>query len=68
MKKSIQLLKIYILFAFQTNAEFTAQDCRELGFDKTQLMCSSCDNLDSFGLNEIQYIAFNDFLKVFFID
>lgn len=37
-----------------TIAEFTAQDCRELGFSKSQLLCSSCDNLKDFGLEEIK--------------
>jgi len=35
-------------------SEFTAQDCRELGFIKSQLLCSSCENLKDFGLEEIK--------------
>ncbi|ALC43913.1 CG7484 [Drosophila busckii] len=35
-------------------AEFTAADCRELGFIKSQLMCSTCDKLDDFGLETIK--------------
>jgi hypothetical protein len=30
------------------------QDCRELGYIKSQLLCSSCDNLKEFGLEEIR--------------
>lgn len=37
-----------------TTSEFTTQDCRELGFIKSQLMCSSCEKLDDFGLEEIK--------------
>ncbi|XP_053955733.1 selenoprotein F [Anastrepha ludens] len=35
-------------------AEFTSQDCRELGFIKAQLMCSSCEKLNDFGLDAIK--------------
>ncbi|XP_014088642.2 selenoprotein F [Bactrocera oleae] len=35
-------------------AEFTTQDCRELGFNKAQLMCSSCEKLNDFGLDSIK--------------
>ncbi|XP_017018397.1 selenoprotein F [Drosophila kikkawai] len=35
-------------------AEMTTADCRELGFIKAQLMCSSCDKLDDFGLETIK--------------
>ncbi|KAH8306962.1 hypothetical protein KR044_001688, partial [Drosophila immigrans] len=38
----------------QCNAEFTASDCRELGFIKTQLMCSNCEKLDDFGLETLK--------------
>lgn len=30
------------------------QDCRDLGFIKPQLLCSSCENLKDFGLEEIK--------------
>lgn len=38
-------------------AEFTTEDCKELGFDKTRLMCSSCEYLDDFGLEQIKYVS-----------
>ncbi|KAH8370157.1 hypothetical protein KR093_002408, partial [Drosophila rubida] len=38
----------------QSYAEFTAADCRELGFIKTQLMCSNCEKLDDFGLETLK--------------
>ncbi|EDV51941.1 selenoprotein F [Drosophila erecta] len=38
----------------QIQAELTAADCRALGFIKAQLMCSSCDKLDDFGLDTIK--------------
>lgn len=34
--------------------EFTTEDCKELGFEKTRLMCSSCEYLDDFGLEQIK--------------
>jgi hypothetical protein len=34
------------------------QDCRDLGFAKPQLLCSSCDNLKDFGLEEIKEQCF----------
>lgn len=35
-------------------SEFTSQDCKELGFIKSQLLCSSCDKLHEFSLEEIK--------------
>lgn len=40
-------------------AEFTTEDCKELGFDKTLLMCSSCEYLDDFGLEQIKYVSWS---------
>lgn len=49
------LFTICCLFQYSTTlAEFTAQDCRELGFIKSQLLCSNCGNLKDFGLEEIK--------------
>ncbi|XP_039485991.1 selenoprotein F [Drosophila santomea] len=48
---------IFLLLALscqQIQAELTAADCRSLGFIKAQLMCSSCDKLDDFGLDTIK--------------
>ncbi len=39
-------------------SEFTDHDCKELGFIKSQLMCSSCDNLKDFGLEDIREFCF----------
>lgn len=50
----IDYLIIIISFQSCTIAEFTDADCRELGFIKSQLLCSSCDNLKDFGLEEIK--------------
>lgn len=54
-----KILKFYIKHKLTPNlqritSEFTTQDCRELGFIKSQLMCSSCEKLDDFGLEEIK--------------
>ncbi|XP_013111121.1 selenoprotein F [Stomoxys calcitrans] len=43
-----------VLIFHGTLGEFTAQDCRELGFIKGQLMCSSCEKLDDFALESLK--------------
>nr|XP_018908952.1 PREDICTED: 15 kDa selenoprotein [Bemisia tabaci] len=35
-------------------AEFTAEDCTALGYNKANLLCSSCDQLSIFGLNVLK--------------
>ncbi|XP_058122073.1 selenoprotein F [Anopheles ziemanni] len=35
-------------------AEFSAEDCRELGLIKSQLFCSSCNSLTDYGLVELK--------------
>ncbi|KFB48423.1 selenoprotein [Anopheles sinensis] len=35
-------------------AEFSAEDCRELGLIKSQLFCSSCNSLSDYGLVELK--------------
>nr|CAR93668.1 CG7484-PA [Drosophila melanogaster] len=48
---------IFLLLALscqQIQAELTAADCRALRFIKVQLMCSSCEKLDDFGLDTIK--------------
>ncbi|XP_071440449.1 selenoprotein F [Hetaerina americana] len=37
-----------------TNAEFSADDCWSLGFNKANLLCSSCDQLPNFGLETLK--------------
>ncbi|XP_055912413.1 selenoprotein F [Eupeodes corollae] len=55
MEKSFLLFAFIALIHFcSSNAEFTTQDCRELGYIKSQLMCSSCDKLDEFGLESLK--------------
>lgn len=53
MQKIVAIL-LLALCCQQIRAELTAADCRELGFIKAQLMCSSCDKLDDFGLEAIK--------------
>ncbi|XP_055844556.1 selenoprotein F [Episyrphus balteatus] len=53
-KQFIFLAFIAITSFCASNAEFTTQDCRELGYIKSQLMCSSCDKLDEFGLESLK--------------
>ncbi|XP_058460595.1 selenoprotein F [Malaya genurostris] len=50
---SIHMLLISLLFVY-TKSEFTSKDCRELGFIKPQLFCSSCDSLGEYGLDELK--------------
>ncbi|KAM7356142.1 selenoprotein F [Cochliomyia hominivorax] len=45
---------LFIVYASCALGEFTANDCRELGFMKGQLMCSSCEKLDDFGLETLK--------------
>uniref|UniRef100_A0A1W7R8Z2 Selenoprotein F n=1 Tax=Aedes albopictus TaxID=7160 RepID=A0A1W7R8Z2_AEDAL len=50
----LPLLSLAMLVLQQANAEFTAKDCRDLGFIKSQLFCSSCDTLGEYGLDELK--------------
>uniref|UniRef100_A0A182PGA3 Selenoprotein F n=1 Tax=Anopheles epiroticus TaxID=199890 RepID=A0A182PGA3_9DIPT len=45
-----------VLFSLLTviSAEFSAEDCRELGLIKSQLFCSSCSSLSDYGLIELK--------------
>ncbi|XP_046467520.1 selenoprotein F [Neodiprion pinetum] len=36
------------------SSEFTPEDCKILGFNKANLLCSTCDNLNNFKLNDIE--------------
>lgn len=49
----LQFIK-FIDFYQVSNAEFSSQDCRELGFIKPHLMCSSCGKLETFGLSDMK--------------
>ncbi|KAF4519560.1 hypothetical protein B566_EDAN004764 [Ephemera danica] len=48
----------FIFFLFLTAkcafAEFSAEDCSALGFSKANLLCSSCDTLQDFGLEDLR--------------
>ncbi|KAK2718526.1 hypothetical protein QYM36_005757 [Artemia franciscana] len=35
-------------------SEFSAEKCRELGFNKANLFCSSCEKLNHFNLTELE--------------
>ncbi|TDG53081.1 hypothetical protein AWZ03_000624 [Drosophila navojoa] len=57
MNKFVLLLCSFVAFISclkSAHSEFTVAECRELGFIKTQLMCSNCDKLDDFGLEAIK--------------
>lgn len=42
------------LFQQIASSEFTAEDCWSLGFNKANLLCSSCDLLPKFNLDVIK--------------
>lgn len=48
---------IFFVFVINTNfcinAEFSTEDCAALGFIKANLLCSSCDQLKDFSLDQI---------------
>ncbi|XP_075159786.1 selenoprotein F isoform X2 [Haematobia irritans] len=53
--KMLKLFYLLMIAVFSGSlGEFTAQDCRELGFIKGQLMCSSCEKLDDFSLEALK--------------
>ncbi|XP_015116034.1 selenoprotein F [Diachasma alloeum] len=46
-----------LLLVFLTSfvdGEFTAEDCKTLGFNKATLLCSTCEQSADFNLNEIR--------------
>ncbi|XP_058838338.1 selenoprotein F [Topomyia yanbarensis] len=53
MMISIYVIFVSLLFAC-IKSEFTSKDCRELGFIKAQLFCSSCNSLGEYGLDELK--------------
>ncbi|CAH0669068.1 unnamed protein product [Spodoptera exigua] len=53
MFSAAHLICFATLFVLSSNAEFTTEDCASLGFIKANLLCSSCDQLKDFGLEQI---------------
>ncbi|XP_070501710.1 selenoprotein F [Chironomus tepperi] len=51
---SVNLIIIVTFCMTLVVCEFTDQDCKDLGFIKSKLLCSSCDNLKEFGLEEMK--------------
>ncbi|XP_065161373.1 selenoprotein F [Atheta coriaria] len=45
---------LLLFCALNVNAEFTTEDCWALGFNKANLLCSSCDQLPKFDLDIIR--------------
>lgn len=54
MYSAVFLVCFAINFVHNTKAEFTTEDCTSLGFIKANLLCSSCDQLKDFGLEQLQ--------------
>jgi len=57
----------YFFFQERAFAEFTAEDCWVLGFNKANLLCSSCEQLPKFDLEILKYGALLFYFLVFFI-
>ncbi|XP_014230627.1 selenoprotein F [Trichogramma pretiosum] len=51
--KDIFLGALLLLVANVVRSEYTAEDCKSLGFNKAVLLCSTCDKFDKFELQEI---------------
>lgn len=54
-KRLFELGFIYVLFITLNSAlaEFSTEDCTSLGFIKANLLCSSCDQLKDFSLEQL---------------
>ncbi|VVC89126.1 selenoprotein F [Leptidea sinapis] len=51
---TICLLTILLTNFYSVTAEFSTEDCASLGFIKANLLCSSCDKLKDFNLEQLQ--------------
>ncbi|XP_026765295.1 selenoprotein F [Galleria mellonella] len=49
----LSILLLSIISIQKSNAEFSTEDCAALGFIKANLLCSSCDQLKDFSLDEL---------------
>ncbi|CAG9856786.1 unnamed protein product [Phyllotreta striolata] len=47
------ILSFFIIFVNSVSSEFSTEDCWSLGFHKANLLCSSCDQLNKFQLDEL---------------
>lgn len=52
--KSDILVLCVLSLASLIQAEFSSEDCSQLGFNKANLLCSSCDQLKDFGLESLR--------------
>lgn len=53
IKKALMLVVLLFFTAYSVTADFSTEDCTELGFIKANLVCSSCDKLNDFGLEQL---------------
>lgn len=53
MNMLLSALVITLLMINHNKAEFSTEDCASLGFIKTNLLCSSCDQLKDFSLDQL---------------
>lgn len=54
MKLGLSIVCLIIGILQISHAEFTADDCWSLGFNKANLLCSSCDQLKNFQLEMLK--------------
>ncbi|CAH1106534.1 unnamed protein product [Psylliodes chrysocephalus] len=47
------IFQFLIIFIYSSSAEFSTEDCWALGFHKADLLCSSCDQLTKFELDDL---------------
>nr|BAM19212.1 simila to CG7484 [Papilio polytes] len=53
IKTSLSIIFLTIIQAQTCTAEFSSEDCSSLGFIKANLLCSSCDQLKDFNLEQL---------------
>ncbi|GLV45675.1 uncharacterized protein CBL_02695 [Carabus blaptoides fortunei] len=54
MKLRLSIVCFVVGILQMSHAEFTADDCWSLGFNKANLLCSSCDQLKNFQLEMLK--------------
>ncbi|XP_022910484.2 selenoprotein F [Onthophagus taurus] len=54
MNSKIIVILLIASFSPLSLCELSTSDCWELGFNKANLLCSSCDQLSKFNLNELE--------------
>lgn len=50
----IDLIFFYFQINYVQSSEYTAEDCKLLGFNTVNLMCSTCEKCSKYNLSEIE--------------